>query len=222
MVTPLTDDASGWDLLGVSLGCISLCLVLLVKLLLSIFKGRVAIWMRFAFNLEFRVPEIGNYVIVLSGCGITILMQSSSVTNSTLSLFVAVGPLRLVEVFPFTVGTNVRTTVSGFRYDSCAVSPLLHIGRSAHLVPTAICSDLRIFGCRDSWEASQQTSESPTHWLPLLSGVISMWSLPSEVMWTKVEFLRRESRSHLLESPGTELEGDLHRTQRDGACIWPR
>ena len=29
MVAPLTDDASGLDLLGVSLGCISLCLVLL-------------------------------------------------------------------------------------------------------------------------------------------------------------------------------------------------
>ena len=48
MVSPLTVDACGWDLLGVSLGCISLCLVLLAKLLLSIFKGRVATWMRFA------------------------------------------------------------------------------------------------------------------------------------------------------------------------------
>ena len=85
LVTPLTDAASGRVLLGVSRGFISLCLVLLVKLLLSILKGRVASWMRFAFNLEFRVPELGNYVIVLSGCGFTILMQSSFVTTSTLT-----------------------------------------------------------------------------------------------------------------------------------------
>ena len=95
-----------------------------------------AIWMRFAI-IDFRVPEIGNYVIVLSGCGITILMQPSSVTTSTLT------PFFLVKMSPFTVGANVRTTVTGIRHDSCSVSPLLHIGGSAHLVPTAICSDRR-------------------------------------------------------------------------------
>ena len=139
LVTPLTDAASGWVLLGVSLGCISLCLVLLVKLLLSILNGRVASWMRFAFNLEFRVPEIGNYVIVLSGCGITILMQVELRNNFNAD---TVG---LVKVSPFTVGANVRTTVTGIRHDSCCVSLLLHIGRSAQLVPAAICSGRRTF-----------------------------------------------------------------------------
>ena len=71
-VTQLTDAASGWVLLG------ALCLVLLVKLLLSILMGRVAIWMRFAFNLEFRVPEIGNYVIVLSGMALPFLSSRAA------------------------------------------------------------------------------------------------------------------------------------------------
>ena len=113
MDTPLTDAAAGWILLFVSLGCLTLCLVLLVKLLQSIFKGRVAIWMRFVLNLEFRIPEVGNYVIILFGCAITILMQSSSVTTSTLTPLVAVGLLRLDKMFPFTVGANVGTTVTG-------------------------------------------------------------------------------------------------------------
>ena len=78
--TPLTEAAAGWILLFVSLGCLTLCLFLIVKLLLSIFKGRVSIRMRVVFNLEFRIPEIGDYFIILFGCAITILMQSNSVT----------------------------------------------------------------------------------------------------------------------------------------------
>ena len=77
--------------------------------------------------------------------GITVLIQSCSVTTSTLTPLVVVGHLRLVKVYPFTAGANVRTTVTGFRHDSCAVSPLLRTGMSAHLVPTAIWSGLRTF-----------------------------------------------------------------------------
>ena len=132
MVTPLTDDASGWDLLTWLYFSLSrfACQALAVH-----FQGSSGNLDALRFQSR----------IVLSGCGITILMQSSSVTTSTLSLLVAVGPLRLVKVFPFTDGANVRTTVSGFRHDSCSVSPLLHIGRSAHLVPSAICLGRRTF-----------------------------------------------------------------------------
>ena len=77
--------------------------------------------------------------------GFTVLIQSCSVTTSTLTPLVVVGHLRLVKVYPFTVGANVRTTVTGFRHDSCAVSPLLRTGKSAHLVPTAIWSGRRTF-----------------------------------------------------------------------------
>ena len=81
--------------------------LLLMKLLQSIFKGRVSIRMRVVLNLEFWIPEIGNYVIILFGCAIIILMQSSSVTTPTLTSLVAVGLLRLEKTFPFTVGANV-------------------------------------------------------------------------------------------------------------------
>ena len=138
ITTPLTDAASGCVLLGVSLGCISLCLVLFVKLLLSIFKGRVAIWMRFALNLVFRIPEIGNYVIVLFGCGITILMQSSSVTTSTLTPLVAVGPLRLAKTFPPASDLNglLAQTISSLTASLCFDGTLhVHVMTMKEMIP---------------------------------------------------------------------------------------
>ena len=48
---------------------------------------------------RFQAPRERHYVIVLIGCGITILMQSSSVSISTLTPLVAVGPLRLDKMF---------------------------------------------------------------------------------------------------------------------------
>ena len=179
------------------------------------------IWMRFAFNLELRVPEIGNYVIVLSGCGITILMQSSSVTTSTLSLLVAVGPLRLVKVFPFTDGANIRTTVSGFRHDSCAVSPLLHIGRSAHLVPTAICLGRRTFDVESLGKHRSRHRRVPhtvCHWcLESSPG----GRCPAKLCGRRWSFYNANLVATLL-NPLVQSWKDLHRTQRDRACIWPR
>jgi sodium-dependent phosphate cotransporter len=89
-------------------------LSLLVKLLQSVFRGRVAIWMQSLLNLEFKsVPFVGDYVLVLFGIGITILMQSSSITTSTLTPLVGVGLIKLEKMLPFTVGANIGTTVTG-------------------------------------------------------------------------------------------------------------
>jgi len=114
MDTPMSDDECGWLLLFVSLFFLSTCLILLVKLLQSIFRGRVAIWMQFFLNLDFkRVPCIGDYILLAFGIGITILMQSSSITTSTLTPLVGVGLIKLDKMFPFTVGANIGTTVTG-------------------------------------------------------------------------------------------------------------
>jgi len=112
--TPMTDDGAGWLLLIVSLVLLTVCLSLLVKLLQSIFRGRAAIWMQALLNLEFKaVPFLGDYVLVLFGIGITILMQSSSITTSTLTPLVGVGLISLDKMFPFTVGANIGTTITG-------------------------------------------------------------------------------------------------------------
>merc|ERR1719409_1485510 len=88
--------------------------MLLVKTLQSIFKGRVAIWMGKFLNLEIKsVPLIGDYILMVFGMGLTILMQSSSVTTSALTPLVGIGLIRVEKMFPFTIGANIGTTVTG-------------------------------------------------------------------------------------------------------------
>merc|ERR1719183_1934939 len=111
----MSDTVAGVLLLVVSLLFLTTCLILLVKLLQTIFRGRAAIWMRSLLNLEFKGPLsfLADYILILFGIGITILMQSSSVTTSTLTPLVGIGLIKLDKMFPFTVGANVGTTVTG-------------------------------------------------------------------------------------------------------------
>jgi sodium-dependent phosphate cotransporter len=114
MDTPMSDNVAGALLIIVSLLFLSVCLMLLVKTLQSIFKGRVAIWMGKFLNLEFKsVPLVGDYILMTFGLFLTILMQSSSVTTSALTPLVGIGLIRVEKMFPFTIGANIGTTVTG-------------------------------------------------------------------------------------------------------------
>jgi len=114
MDTPMDDSAAGFLLLVISLVLLSTCLILLVKTLQSVFRGRAALWMKSLLNLEFEsVPGLADYVLIAFGAGITILMQSSSITTSTLTPLVGIGLIKLEKMFPFTVGANIGTTVTG-------------------------------------------------------------------------------------------------------------
>jgi sodium-dependent phosphate cotransporter len=114
MDTPMSDGTAGILMVLVSLGFLTICLMMLVKLLQTIFRGRLAIWFRQVLNLEFQsAPGVANYVLILFGAGITILFQSSSVTTSTLTPLAGIGLVRLEKMFAFTVGANIGTTVTG-------------------------------------------------------------------------------------------------------------
>jgi len=112
--TAMSDSAAGWVLLFVSLLAMCICLVVLVKTLQSILRGRVAVFLRSTLNLETKFfPPLANYILILAGGFITILFQSSSVTTSTLTPLVGIGIIRLDKMFAFTVGANIGTTVTG-------------------------------------------------------------------------------------------------------------
>jgi len=114
MDTPMSENAAGVLLIIVSLLFLSICLILLVKTLQSVFKGRAAIWIGKFLNLEIKsCPLIGDYILMTFGMGLTILMQSSSVTTSTLTPLVGIGLIRVEKMFPFTIGANIGTTVTG-------------------------------------------------------------------------------------------------------------
>merc|ERR1719183_2410815 len=112
--TPMSDGVAGALMIVVSLGFLCLCLILMVKVLQSIFRGRMAIWTRKMINLEIQqAPGVANYILIVFGAILTLLFQSSSVTTSTLTPLVGIGLVRIEKMFAFTVGANVGTCVAG-------------------------------------------------------------------------------------------------------------
>lgn len=114
MDTPMSDGVAGVLMVLVSLGFLTLSLILMVKVLQSIFRGRIAIFTRRMVNLEIdAVPGLANYILIVGGALLTLVFQSSSVTTSTLTPLVGIGLIRIEKMFAFTVGANIGTCVTG-------------------------------------------------------------------------------------------------------------
>nr|XP_060464105.1 sodium-dependent phosphate transport protein 2C isoform X5 [Panthera onca] len=79
--TTLTDLAVGFILLAASLLLLCTCLVLIVKLLNSVLRGRIAQAVRKVINADFPFPFswLSGYLAILVGAGLTFVLQSSSV-----------------------------------------------------------------------------------------------------------------------------------------------
>eukprot|EP00127_Corallochytrium_limacisporum_P005150 Clim_evm56s199 gene=Clim_evmTU56s199 len=90
-------------------------LILLVKVLQSLLKGRIAHYTRMLLNADFPHPFgwVHGYALMLFGVGATILLQSSSVFTSSFVPFVAIGILSLEKMYPMTLGSNIGTTFTG-------------------------------------------------------------------------------------------------------------
>merc|ERR1711915_599669 len=65
-------------------------------------------------RILYKATNINGYLAILIGTLITILVQSSSITTSTLTPQVGIGVLRLEEMLPLTLGANIGTTVTAF------------------------------------------------------------------------------------------------------------
>jgi sodium-dependent phosphate cotransporter len=63
-------------------------------------------------RIIYKATNINGYLAMLLGAGITILVQSSSITTSVLTPLVGMGVLRLEQMFPLTLGANIGTTVT--------------------------------------------------------------------------------------------------------------
>ncbi|XP_059747904.1 sodium-dependent phosphate transport protein 2C isoform X2 [Bos taurus] len=96
--TALADLAVGLILLAASLLVLCSCLVLIVKLLNSTLRGRVAQAVRTVINADFPRPFgwLSGYLAMLVGAGLTFALQSSSVfTAATVPLIGRSHPLLL-------------------------------------------------------------------------------------------------------------------------------
>ncbi|KAK2505155.1 hypothetical protein MC885_004199, partial [Smutsia gigantea] len=112
--TTLTDLAVGFILLAASLLVLCTCLVLIVKLLNSVLRGRVAQAVRTVINAEFPFPFgwLSGYLAILVGAGLTFLLQSSSVFTAAIVPLVGVGVISLERAYPLFLGSNIGTTTT--------------------------------------------------------------------------------------------------------------
>lgn len=110
------DLASGGVCLAISLVLLCLCLYGLVKTLNSIVMSSSAVALR-------KATDINPYLAIIVGAGITLLVQSSSITTSVLTPLVGLDILRLEQMFPLTLGANLGTTCTALLASLVSTKP---------------------------------------------------------------------------------------------------
>merc|ERR1712113_84751 len=93
--------------------CFVLSLVILVICLVGLVTVLQKMLMGVSTRIIYKATNVNGYLAILIGTGLTILVQSSSITTSVLTPFVGIGALRLEQMFPLTLGANLGTTFTG-------------------------------------------------------------------------------------------------------------
>ena len=87
----------------------------LVILFICLF-GMVAVLQKMLLHASTRIihkaTNINGYLAILVGVGITMVIQSSSITTSTFTPLVGLDVVKLEQMFPITLGANLGTTVT--------------------------------------------------------------------------------------------------------------
>merc|ERR1711915_992089 len=94
--------------------CFVLGLVMLVVCLIGLVTVLQKMLLGMSTRILYKATNIDGYLAILAGVAITILVQSSSITTSTLTPLVGIGALRLEQMLPLTLGANIGTTVTAF------------------------------------------------------------------------------------------------------------
>ena len=97
------DMVSGWVCMVLGLTILIVCLLGLVAVLRKMLAGA-------STQIIYKATNINPYLAMIIGCGITILVQSSSITTSTLVPLAGVGVLSLENMYPLVLGADVGTT----------------------------------------------------------------------------------------------------------------
>ena len=111
----MSDALLGGILLVLSLIMLTVCLLLIVKVLRSILEGSMANILKKFINADIPyVPWITGYIAIIVGAIMTFVVQSSSVFSSTLTPMVGVGLITVERVYPLLLGSNIGTTTTAF------------------------------------------------------------------------------------------------------------
>jgi len=104
--TQKDDEVSGGVVLFLSLVLLTVCLIGLITVLQKLLLGM-------STRVIYKATNLPGLLSICVGCGITILVQSSSITTSTLTPLVGMGVIQLEDMLPLTLGANIGTTFTG-------------------------------------------------------------------------------------------------------------
>jgi len=133
----ISDGAAGALVLTASLLVLCISLFVIVWALKSILKGRIAVWLHRSVNGNIPDLKLGGctvplgwitgYLAMAVGVGVTILVQSSSITTSALTPLVGVGVIKLERMYPTVLGANIGTCITGVLAAFAASSSKLYL-----------------------------------------------------------------------------------------------
>ena len=104
--TAKDDKVSGGVIFFIAIIILFICLIGIVTILQKLLLGM-------STRIVYKATDVNGYIAMAIGAGITIIVQSSSITTSALTPLVGMGALRLEQMFPLTLGANIGTTVTG-------------------------------------------------------------------------------------------------------------
>jgi sodium-dependent phosphate cotransporter len=103
--TAKDDKVSGGVVFFISIMILFTCLLGIVAILQKLFLG-------LSTRIIYKATDVNGYLAMAIGCGVTMIVQSSSITTSTLTPLVGMGALRLEQMYPLTLGANIGTTLT--------------------------------------------------------------------------------------------------------------
>jgi len=90
-----------------------LSIIMLIIALLGLVKCLQRTLGHFSEEAVKKALDMNGYVAIVIGALVTMLVQSSSITTSTLTPLCAMGSLTLESMLPLTLGANIGTTLTG-------------------------------------------------------------------------------------------------------------
>ena len=94
------DITAGWVCLIMSLFLLIICLILLVALLKKILLGA-------STRIIYKATNINGYISIVIGAAVTVLVQSSSITASSLTPLAGIGVLKVEQMYPLIVSNSL-------------------------------------------------------------------------------------------------------------------
>lgn len=104
--TQKEDETSGGVCLFISLIILVICLIGMVTLLQKMLMGM-------STRIIYKATDLHPILSMIVGCGVTMVVQSSSITTSVLTPLCGLGVVRLEVMLPLTLGANIGTTITG-------------------------------------------------------------------------------------------------------------